>query len=220
MTGEGIIYSTMSELHIPRKEVIQLEPQPFFPYTDLTNKNSQALSELLTRSNTMRHGLQAQGEHLEPAQRYIHMLSDLALKATGVATRYDETELRAFSHGFATFELVNMTLKPTQLYDAQAARSAVSKLFADTRSSDELEFEELIIADREGRDPLAIHRDRPLVEIELAERHAKWAKQQPNMYDVMVTVGERRGETIRALQARTMGATIAYQLETGALDAA
>ena len=40
------------------------------------------------------------------------------------------------------------------------------------------------------------------------------------MHDVMVTVGERRGETLRALQARTMGASIAYQLETGALDAA
>lgn len=210
----------MSELHLPKHHLIALEPQPFFPYTDLSDDNSDMLREILAHGNAARTGLQAQSEHLAEAQRYIHYIADFALKLSGIATRYDEDELAAFSHGFATFETINIVVKPTGMYDMAAARRAVHQLFVDSTDGTELELQEMIAAAREGRDIQEISRDRALADIELAERHAAWAERQPNTYDVVVNVGARRGETIRALHARTMGAAIAYTLETGALDAA
>ena len=210
----------MKEFQFLNKRVIKLEKQPLFPYTDLNTNNTDMLREILSQSKTARASLAGQQEHLADAQRYLHYVADQALKASGVATRYDEDELAAFSHGFATFEAINMIVKPTDIFDAAAARRAVHRLFVDTTDSIELEFREMIDAREEGRPERPITRDRELVEIELINGHATWAEKQPNTHEVVLTVGERQGESLRALRARTMGAAIAYQLETGALDAA
>ena len=210
----------MNELYLPKKHFIKLEPQPLFPHTDLSDDNTDMLKEILVNNNDSKSGLQAQGERLSKAQRYIHYVADLALKLSGIATRYDEDELAAFSHGFGTFEAINMIMKPTRMHNMEAARQAVHELFVDTSDGVELEHKELLLATREQREPLPVRRERPFVEAELAERRAKWMEERPNTYDVIVEVGTKHSESMRALQARAMGAAIAHQLEVGKLDEA
>lgn len=210
----------MDKLYIPTKRpIIKLETQPDFPRTDLSENNTDMLKEVLINGDA-REGLRAHAEQLEEAQRYIHLIGDRAMKVLGVKARYDEDELRSFSHGFASFETISAVVQPPRLYDMKAAMRAVHELFVDTTDGVELEHRELILAMAENRDPQPIQRDRPFVEFELADRHSAWASQNPNTYDVIVEIGNKRSEKMRQIHARTMGAHVAYLLQASMLDEA
>lgn len=203
----------MDKLYVPPKRpLIKLEIQPDFPRADLTENNADMLKELLIRGSG-HEGLDAHAEQLEAAQRYIHLIGNRAMAFLGVKTRYDEDELRSFSHGFASLETISAVVQPPRVYDIQAAMRAVHEIFVDTTDGIELEHKELLLATTEGREPQPIVRERPLVDVELADRHTAWAQQNPNTYDVIVEIGSQKSEKVRQIHARTMGAHVAYLLQ-------
>lgn len=206
----------MSELYIPKPHVIKLEMQPNFPQEDLNNDNTEVLDFQLQQDK----GLTVYSEQLQHHQRQVHLVADRALKALGIKTRYAEEELFAFSHGFASFEVINDLVHPPRLYNMQLARQRVEKLFVDTRDFFEIELEEFERSLVEGRAPLPVSRDRLAPELELANRHSVLANSRPNTYGVILKLGETRAESMAELQARTAGANLAYSFQSEDLDAA
>lgn len=207
----------MNELHIHNShKLIQLDYQNDFPDVDLSESNAHMLKYLLRAEP----GVIAKGIELEQHQRYIHMIADQALKLSGIETRYAEEELRAFSHGFASFETINDLVHPARLYSIAKARQTVAQLFVDTRDGFELEVEELYRADKEGREPLPASRDKPLLAVELSERQAHWQATHPNTWSTVLEVGTYYNEDLLQLQARSAGAHVAYLLQHPPLDVA
>lgn len=197
---------------IPKEKIVKLERQDEFPQTDLTEDNADMLKFHL-RSE---HGLIAQGNHLRPYQGYLHLIADYALKMSGVKTRYSEDELVAFSHGFASFETINLMVHSPRLYNIHTAQKKVRQLLLPP----ELDPFELEVAELLGTsDELDAQSVMFIPEIELAERHSGWQQKLPNTFDVIVDLGEKRSETMEQIHARTAGAHMAYQLATEDLDA-
>lgn len=203
----------MTELYIPRNNIVKLEHQPEFPQADLTEDNADMLKHVLGSSS----GLVAQGEHLKPYQGYIHLIADYALKLSGAETRYSEDELDAFSQGFASFETINIMVHPPRLYNIALAREKVRELLLPP----ELDPFELEVAELLGT-PVdqSLQVGTFVPELELAERQNVWQQKLPNAFDVIVDLGEKRHETMEQIHARTAGAHIAYQLAAEEPDAA
>lgn len=203
----------MNELFIPKKNIAKLEHQPEFPLSDLTGNNTDMLKYVLGSDQ----GLAAQGDHLKPYQRYIHLIADYALKMSGVKTRYSEDELTAFSHGFASFETINSMVHPPRIYNMNIAQKKVRQLLLPPELDPfELEVSELLGTSDSYLPQTVVFTP----ELELAERQNDWQQKLPNAFDVIVDLGEKRQETMKQIHARTAGAHIAYQLATEDLDAA
>lgn len=206
----------MSELILPKKRrIIKLELQPQFPAVDLNEDNAQSIKHILSNEG----GLDTYSDTLQHEQRYIHMVADQALKIIGIKTRFEQTELAAFSHGFASFETINDMVHPPRLYDIDTARKQVANLFVDTRDSLDIEIEELLLPYGDSKNTV-INRDKFAPEFELADSQKEWEQSYPNTYEVIIEIGEKRDENMRQLHARTAGAHLAYKLQQQNLDAA
>lgn len=203
----------MNELYTPPHHIATLKHQPEFPHTDLTEDNAEMLKHVLQSSA----GMIAQGEHLKPYQGYIHLIADYALRLSGVKTRYSEDELVAFSHGFASFETINLMVHPPVIYNTHHAQRKVRQLLLPP----ELDPFELEVAELLGTTDSYITPETMFIpEIEIAERQQAWQEKLPHTFDVVVELGERRHETMEQIHARTAGAHIAFQLASEELDAA
>lgn len=200
----------MSELHLPSVELVHFELQPDFPKEDLSKNNAQMFAYQFKSEA----GLDAYAEQLQYHQRYIHAIADRALKVLGIKTRYAEEELLSFSHGFASFEAISDVVHPPRAYNISLARECVQQLFVDTRDFLDIEYEELIRAAQEDRDPLPVARDYATPEFELSNRHNILPEQFPNTYDVIIGIGESRNESMAQLQSRATGALLAYLLQS------
>ena len=201
----------MNERSIFSQKLIKLEHQPDFPRADLNTNNADMLKYVLGSEE----GVVAHGEHLKPFHSYIHSIADRALKMSGVKTRYSEDELVAFSQGFASFEAINLLVRPPRLFNMQAAQKRVQHLLLSPEFDPfELEAAELLGTADDYASRIAHFSP----EIELSERQHKWQQDLPNTHDVIVEIGERRHETMEQLHARTAGAHIAYQLVAKDLD--
>lgn len=205
----------MSKLYIHEKQpVIKLEMQPDFPTEDLNSANSDMFKYILSNEA----GVSSEARRLEDYQRHAHLVADHTLKIMGIKTRYAEEELSAFSHGFATFETINAMVHPPRLYDMDIATAQTAKLFVDCRDSIEREHIELLAHNGEVPVMSLYSRDMPNVELEMADRQSIWTQAYPNTHDLIIQIGETRGETIAQLQARTAGAHLAFTLQHAELD--
>lgn len=205
----------MSELYIPKQQsYVNLEFQPDFPQVDLSEDNADMLKFYLSREP----GLYAQAEHLQHYQKSIYTLANQALKILQIETHYEPSELAAFSHGFASFEIINDLVHPPRIYDMNLARAQARRLFISPEDTFELELAHLI--ENNGNLPATPPSVLPTnaVEFELADRHAKWVEEYPHTNDVIVKFGEEREETIAQLHSRMIGAHFAFQLQHQDLD--
>lgn len=204
---------TMSELffHDAESKIIRLRMQPNFPHEDLNDDNVAMLKYILRQEE----GLDAHVEQLQHSQRQIHLIANRALHFLGIATRYAEEELWSFSHGFASFEIINDLVHQPRAYNTSTATQRIDQLFVDTRSFFEHQIEE---TQRANTASFAPTRDRPAPELELALEHNALANELPNAYDLVIDLGATRGETMAQLQVRTMGAQLARSFQAPNLD--
>ncbi len=123
--------------------------------------------------------------HLRDSLRIVHKIGHNALEICGVTIDYSEAEYNAFCGGFAALEYTSMLVREKQQND--------TLLIANTRN--------ILIESGE------------MVDFEVASRYATWTEAHPNTYGVIVDTGAARGETMKQLQARTMGACVAGVLQ-------
>lgn len=100
-------------------------------------------------------------------------------------------EYQSFTHGFASYELIQTIVTGTAYDTALAAQRAHKHLITNT-----------------------------VPELDAAERSASWPFERPNLYGAITASGEVRGETMAQLHARTVGAQLAFELQRPLFDAA
>lgn len=126
-------------------------------------------------------------QHLRESMRVVHRIGHNALEIVGVEVDYSEAEYNAFCGGFAALEYTSMLVREKQ-HDS-------GMLIANTRN--------ILIESGE------------MADFEIASLYAVWAEAHPNTHGVMIDTGAVRGETMKQLQARAMGACVAGVLQGG-----
>ena len=198
----------MSELFIqPPKSFLHLQLQPNFPDEDLSEQNATILKYMLRES-----GISTQASSLEKHQYGAFQLAQRVLKITGVSLRYSQDELQAFSHGFATYEVISDVVRPPGRFDITRASANANNTLLGKDLTIEIVPEEGILS----KDQLVMLETlrSDLVDLNMAEQFGKWQRQQPEADGVVVALGDHRRESLRQLQARRIGAHIAYELRT------
>jgi hypothetical protein len=138
-------------------------------------------------------GINSHAKYLRDYQQPLYSVAYSALRFSDKPADYSTDEYRAFTRGFATFEAIASVVRPVAIYDtAHAALIAQWNLMQYGSFAD----------------------------VELARRSKNWPDERPNVHDVVIIMGERRGETIKQLHARVIGAQIAFELQRPLLDAA
>lgn len=117
--------------------------------------------------------------------RPLHLVGHQALRFCNVAVDYTEQEYQAFCGGFAALEYVSQLVREKLQDDTLVVANAKS-LLLDTGE---------------------------MVDLEVSQRYKWWLEVQPHTYGVIVESGVQRGETIKQLHARTMGALVARELQ-------
>ncbi len=123
--------------------------------------------------------------HLKDSLRMVHKLGYDALQRFGVDVAYAEDEYYSFCSGFASIEYTGVLVRERQ-HDQNMLITNAKSLFIDAG----------MIGD-----------------VILSNNHQRWMSEHPNTYGVVVGAGEARGESMRQLHSRIMGAHVASRLQ-------
>ena len=115
----------------------------------------------------------------------LHQTGHQALKILGIDVRYSQDEYNSFCAGFATFEYTARLLGRASFDDQATVQKAKSLLIDNAFMAD----------------------------VEIAERFSKWRDSHPNLYGVILDTGLSQEDTMQQLQARSMGAEIAWEFQ-------
>jgi len=137
-------------------------------------------------------GLDAETDRLFDHQRALFELAQLALWVRGVKIADAPKEYRSFTAGFATYELVQ-TLVTGAAYNTDLAVMRADLHLVNSNTA-----------------PFA----------EIAERNALWHLERPNLHQAITSAGEAREETTHQLEARVIGAQLAFELQRPIFDVA
>lgn len=214
-----------------RAMTMPIIPQADYPNVDLYNGNAELLKELISGEA----GVEGQGVFFEDAQRQTYQLAITALQLfLGMQPRYNRSEYRSFTEGFAAFEAIAARVRsqPTlgtnfltaPVYNiGNASRRAHSLLLGETRSSEHTDTDPdtlIVLADGnitttgalEQADDEVRRSGNPTAANELAMGYDTWYKTMPNTFSVIHdTTPSRRTDNERF--ARIMGARIAYEFQ-------
>lgn len=168
---------------------IALRTQPDFPAEDLSENNADILGIHYLR-HTM--GLEQEAERLFEHQRALFELARFSLWLRDVQVEDAPSEYRSFTHGFASYELIQT------LVTGAAYNTGLAVMRADLH--------------------LINSNNAPIVEI--AERNVLWPFERPYLYQAITAGGEARAETPSQLHARVIGAQLAFELQRPLFDAA
>lgn len=124
-------------------------------------------------------------QHIRKSMHIVYKIGHNALEIFGVEVDYSEAEYRAFCGGFAALEYTSMLVREKQ-HDS-------TMLVTNTRN--------ILINTGE------------MVDFEVASLYATWTETHPNTHGVVIDTGAARGETMKQLQARAMGACVAGVLQ-------
>lgn len=124
-------------------------------------------------------------EHLRGSLRTLHVTGHHALEICGIKVDYSEDEYHAFCAGFAALEYTT-TVVGRKVYSGDIAVQKTKNLLIN------------------GVD---------MAEFEFADRFKAWQESHPNTHGVIVEAGAEQGETMKQLQARAMGAEMAWELQ-------
>ena len=127
----------------------------------------------------------AYGHELQKSLRPLHDLGHQALQILGIQLDYSKDEYDSFCAGFATFEYTARLLGKVA-YDQAAAIQKTKSLLIDN------EF---------------------LADAEIADHFAKWCTSHPNLYGVVLDRGVKEDDSMKQLQARAVGAEIAWEFQ-------
>lgn len=134
------------------------------------------------------HAEQTYAESLRTSLHMLHFTGHQALQICGVEVDYSEKEYNAFCDGFAAFEYISMLVN-AKVHDGTIAVANVKELLIDSGE---------------------------LVEFEIANHYKAWLDTHPNTHGVITEIGAYRGETMKQLHARAIGAQIACDLQMAA----
>jgi len=137
-------------------------------------------------------GLEGETERLFDHQRALFELAQLALWVRGVKIDDAPKEYHSFTGGFAAYELVQ-TLVTGAAYNTDLA---VMRADLHLINSNTAAF------------------------VGIAERNALWPLERPNLYQAITSAGEAREETEHQLEARVIGAQLAFELQRPLFDVA
>jgi hypothetical protein len=142
----------------------------------------------------LRHiiGLEAEAERLFEHQRALFEVAQLSLWMRNIVIDNAPKEYRSFTGGFAAYELVQAMVTGLAYDTDLAVMQADLRLINSTNA--------------------------PFVEI--AERSVLWPFERPNLYQAISASGEARSENEAQLQARVIGAQMAFELQRPLFDAA
>lgn len=142
----------------------------------------------------LRHtaGLEGETERLFEHQRALFEVAQLSLWLRNIVVDNAPKEYRSFTGGFAAYELVQMLVTGSS-YDTELA---VMRADLHLINSNTAPF------------------------IEIAERNALWPYERPNLYQAITDSGKAKEETEAQLQARAIGAQLAFELQRPLFDAA
>ena len=186
-------------------------------------------------------GVDAYGKNLEQSHYYIYAVANRAMRMMGIQTTHSPQELRAFSHGFAGFETMSDLVHEPRMYATAPAARRAAELLIDTRSLSDIEREAKLATPADDDDEIigegphrllltpAMHdalrgipslpygeatgHDKRDIEAVFTERHTLLAQKYPRTFDVIVSMGEARNETMAQLQLRIAGASLARTLQ-------
>ncbi|HEY8992665.1 MAG TPA: hypothetical protein VIM37_02335 [Candidatus Microsaccharimonas sp.] len=179
---------TQPEFFIPEiHPIIVLEQQPDFPGEDLSENNADMLRYYLRSEG----GLDTEVARLYEHQRVLFEMARLTLWLRNIEIDDAPKDYQSFTHGFASYELIQSVVTGTTYDTARAAQRANKYLITNQAP-----------------------------EIDAAQRSAAWPFERPNLYGAIATSGEARGETMKQLHARVVGAQLAFELQRPQLDAA
>ncbi|MGV9001868.1 MAG: hypothetical protein ACOH18_02840 [Candidatus Saccharimonadaceae bacterium] len=130
-------------------------------------------------------GSRAYASWLHPHLRSIHATGHHTLIVCGVEVDNSDAEYDAFCEGFAALEYTSNVVGQ-RLYSGETAIAKVGRLFINRAH---------------------------MVEFDLATRFTAWQQSHPNTYGTIVNAGLEQGETLKQLQARGVGAEIAWELQ-------
>lgn len=161
-------------------KLLVLEHQPDFPDQDLSASNRDILPAFLYDEP----GIVGQSKHLESYQHTLYTLAVFATQQTAEPLDNREKQYRAFTHGFASFDIINI-LVGNAFKSSKRAVEQFRAYFLDQSFTSE-------------------HA--------LAERSDDWPLVWPNIHATVQEIGRLRGETPQLLRARQIGAQIAHEL--------
>ena len=205
----------MPEAYPFKPSLIWLQEQPDFPEVDLTDGNTEALKFLLAGEP----GVEAQGRYLEKHQRPIHALADKAINLFAFesrVTRYTEKEYQAFTHGFASMEVITTTIRPPVAYDTTLGVQRVMELLIDEKTSDERAFHTLLQPNmnEDEMHTLTNTHDRRDSDVRFADLKEKWEESHFKTTSVVLELGIKKHESAAQLQSRLAGACFAHILQS------
>lgn len=222
----------MNNESTPKLHIIQLNKQPLFPMEDLNTDNAEVLKYVLANEP----GVDVYSRQLEKSQHYLYRVANRALRMLGVQSTYSPGELRAFSHGFAGFEVISDLVHEPRAYAVAPAAGRVAEFLVNSANVTDSYIDDDEITETIGEgsyrmlltprmeDALKgipslpidgqIGHDATEPEKLFTTRHAILPQKYPNTYDVIVSMGEARNETIAQLQLRVAGAGLARTLQT------
>jgi hypothetical protein len=137
-------------------------------------------------------GVESHAIYLQQYQRALYETAHMALLYCDYPAENSFDEYQAFTRGFATFETISSLVRPG-VYDTSFAA---------------LRAQWMLMAPGEFTD------------VELAKRTKSWPDERPNTHGAVITIGEKRGESMNQLRSRAIGAQIAFELQRPILDAA
>lgn len=228
-----LVYKFTMNIHLPPRHITRLHEQPAFPNEDLSDDNTHWLKYLMASEG----GVMAQAETLRTRQRYLMQVASRALYIMGVKNELSPAAKFAFGHGFAGFETISDLVHPPRIYNAEVARLRAEQFLIDTRDEMDVALDGLLTGTDQnetishngtydGAYRMALTPDmqeilgidtsdsRGDAEKVFTERHSILPQQYPNTYEVVVHMGEVRGESLTVLQMRVAGAGLARTLQT------
>lgn len=161
-----------------------IQLQPDFPNEDLDDENVPFVEHnILTQPES---GAYVNTLSTGPnSMVYVYRQAHCALRMCGIDAEYTKASYQSFLGGFADFEQMSLLVRPRP-YDGKTAVRRTKELLVDTGD---------------------------LAEVVMSDGLAKWKHQLPNAYGVIINHGDKAGESMKEIQARTAGAYVACVLQ-------
>lgn len=182
----------MTSFEAPFPQKLELfKPQPDFPKEDLHDTNVPYMEQLLRHEGSDR----SYAELLKGSLRQLHITGHQALQAADIKVDYSEEEYNAFCAGFAALEYT-AGIVGQKLYNGELAVGKVGRLLLNRADARDTELREVFIAQQ------------------VRDRFMAWQQTHPNTHGVILGPGIEQGETMEQLQARSIGAELAWELRS------
>lgn len=171
---------------------ITLEQQPDFPDRDLSDANAEIIGEYYL-PNT--EAIRLEAERLEESARplFSMVLGFLALKGTHMTLEDAPDAYKGFTTGFASYEFIQLLVTRAP-YDIGKAALRMQALYADDAQSWMTKA------------------------ISFSERAAAWPDRRPNVYAAVIKQGFATNASLQNIEARSIGAQVAFELQQPLLD--